>query len=453
MRINKKAKYAVAYCAIATCLLNASTAYGSTQIFVDGYKLTDTVTKNDMTYVKLRELANYIGYSVEYDESNNTVNFYKKDGAKPVIKRDSSLYPIQVNEIDNEETRQIIKIYELSENDNPKEIPKESFEKNKYKYELVDITKSVTNGTDKKEHTETVKVGTNSQDINVILNELSETMEYTSEDGYEGILKLDISSIQSDIKGYDNQRYTMNETRTYPNLSSADTSLVPKTINVGGQILKLSKVDWQATNTETVNFEQLADKYTAVVVYTGTANRSSVAGYETTAVYKGEISKKVQGKVIYTAYFEGSEIEDTKELSAKELKQQLKEQKIRDKLNKEGGSINPIIPIGIVLGLSSIGGLLYLLLFRKNTTVFSMVDGKFQKIGKTKVEKKNLVMDLTPFTSKVTTPSFILVVDRFTAKGLVNKTVTINYGDSSFQHIVTLDEAHKNKNYQIEVDF
>lgn len=454
MKKNKSFKSIVAFCAITTCLINVN-AYANTQIFADGHKLNDILTKNDTTYVKLRELAHYIGYAVEYDENNGTVNFYKKEGERPVIRRESSLYPVQVEEVDIGESREVIKIYELSQSDNPKEISREPFEKNGYRYELYDITKSDTNGTDKKEHIENVTINTNSQDINVILNELEETIEYVSEEGYEGTLRLDIGSIQSAVKGYNNSSYTKSESREYPNLSSADTSLVPKTISVGGQTLKLSKVDWKTSNTQTVNFEQLADTYTAVAVYTGTATRSSIAGYETTAVYKGDISKKIQGKVVYTAYFSGEKIEEeeVKELSSKELKQQLKEQKKKEKETDEESSLNPIIPIGIVSGLLSMGGISYLLFFRRNVTVFSRFDGDFKKIGKTKVENKNPVIDLTPFTAKATTPSFILIVERFSAKRLSSKTVTINYGDSSFQHIVTIDETTKNKGYQIEVDF
>jgi len=116
--------------------------------------------------------------------------------------------------------------------------------------------------------------------------------------------------------------------------------------------------------------------------------------------------------------------------------------------------IEPMHIIMPVVMLSVVGAIMYLLFFRRNVSVLSLKNGYFEKIGKARTNKKDSIIDLTPFTAKVTSPSFRLEVDRFTAKGLDGKTGNINYGDSSFQHIVTLDsDMSEKKGYVIEVDF
>ena len=238
-----------------------------------------------------------------------------------------------------------------------------------------------------------------------------------------------------------------------------NTSLIPKTITVGDNTLTLSGVNWKNAISSTIDYEALANTYTAVATYTGTGTRSNATGYTTTALYKGEISKLMQGKTIYKAYFTGTEIKP--EPTIEELEQQLKDKKEQSrqegKETSNGFTFNPLILPFIFLGIALIGGIAYMIFLRKNVTVFTMIEGNWKKIGKTRTTKKNHVVDLTAFTSKVITPSFIVVLDMFIARSLADKTVTINYGDGSFQHIITLvnedGSRWKRKDYQIEVDF
>jgi len=446
----------VIICGLFTC-----NVYANNQVFIDGYKLNHVYEQDGRMYVQLHELSHYIGYELDYDSTSKTVSVYNQNGEKPVIMREPTLFPTHIEEINIDGNSEIIKVYELANGESPQEIPKEPFEKNGYIYKLTDITKGSSTSIDRKEHTQTITLETTSNDMAAILSELKEATEYTDNDGYSGTLKLNISSIESGVTGYQNSSFTSKEVREYPNLSSPDTSLVPKSIDIGGKSLALANVQWKTANTATVDYEQLSDNYTAVATYTRTGTTKSVTGYTTTAQYSGEISKVLEGKTIYTAYFSGTAIEsepaEVPEPTAAELKTQLSEKSEQEKAERKANGEIIIEPMHIIMPLiilSGIGSTVYLLLFKRNVQVLSLKNGYFEKIGKARINKKDCIIDLTPFTAKVTSPSFRLELGRFSAKGLDSKTVNINYGDSSFQHIVTLDsDISEKKGYVIEVDF
>jgi len=219
-----------------------------------------------------------------------------------------SLYPSSIEESEDNGARRIVKTYELSAAESPKDIPRDGFTRDGWDYEIADITKTETADTDKQDHTETVKVNTDTKDTEAILKQLAPTMEYTSEDGYAGTLTLDIASIKVETAGTQTSSYTVSATREYPNLSNEDTSLVPKTITDGGRTLKLANVEWHAQTIDGIDGNQIPSSYTAVAKYTGTGSKTVITGYVTTADYIGSISKTSAGKTVYKAIFIGTEI-------------------------------------------------------------------------------------------------------------------------------------------------
>ena len=71
--------------------------------------------------------------------------------------------------------------------------------------------------------------------MNKIMPRLAATREGTTKDGFTGILTLDTASITVEAAGYGFSSCTVSATRTYPNLSDADSSLTSKTITDGGR--------------------------------------------------------------------------------------------------------------------------------------------------------------------------------------------------------------------------
>jgi hypothetical protein len=217
-------------------------------------------------------------------------------------------YPTGVHELLENGVRWIVRTYELGADEDPANIPRDSFERGGLMYSVTDITKKETAAAEAKAHTEIVTLNTETKDMETILRRLAPTMEFISEDGYAGVLTLDVSGITAETAGTKTTNYTAKATREYPHLSSNDTSLVPKTITDGGRTLNLASVDWKTNSGMTVDCEQIPASYTAVATYTANAGRTVVTGYTATAEYKGEVSRLNRGKTVYTAYFMGTEI-------------------------------------------------------------------------------------------------------------------------------------------------
>ena len=222
----------------------------------------------------------------------------------PVIK----VYPADVKELRDGGNWQIIKTYELNANEKPEDIPRESFERSGWKFTLTDIIRKETANAETREHTETVTLNTDTKELEKILPLLSQTMEYKAEDGFVGIISLDVSSIKVETAGSKTSSYTMSVTREYPHLSTNDTSLVPKTVTDRGTTYTLIGVEWRVGNYSTVDYERIPDYYTAVATYSATGYSTKVTGYIVTAVYNGTLAKMSQGMTYYTAYFLGEEI-------------------------------------------------------------------------------------------------------------------------------------------------
>jgi hypothetical protein len=225
------------------------------------------------------------------------------------------MYPTDVSEIFENGVRQIVKTYELGAAENPADIPRDTFERSGWTFTLTDIIRKETANAETREHKETVTLNTDTKELEKILTLLNPTMEFKAEDGFVGILSLDVASIEVKTAGTKTSSYEMKVTREYPHLSTNDTSLVPRTVTDNGKTYTLAGVDWKVGNYSTVDYEQIPDYYTAIATYTATGSSTKVTGYITTAEYNGTLAKLSQGKTIYTAYFLGEEIRTPLEMT------------------------------------------------------------------------------------------------------------------------------------------
>ncbi|MCI8328377.1 MAG: hypothetical protein HFG02_01820 [Oscillibacter sp.] len=205
----------------------------------------------------------------------------------------SAVYPAEVRETEENGVHRIEKVYYLTRRDDPAAIPTGDFEREGRTYTLLDVLKNDQSETDSKEHIEVVTVNSSTDNMTEIIQQLEPALEVTTEDGYYGVLSPDYPGIQVEVAGYKTSSRTVTASRSYPNLSDADASLIPKTISDGGRTLTLADVQWQ----------EAGGYYNASATYSGTATGKYATGYTVKVEYKGEVTRTRSDSVIYTAVF------------------------------------------------------------------------------------------------------------------------------------------------------
>ena len=214
-----------------------------------------------------------------------------------------AVYPAEVRTSEENGVNRLEKIYYLTAADDPSAIPVGDFEREGRNYTLLDLLRNDQTETETKEHIEIITKDSDTKDMAEIIQTLEPELEISTEDGYTGILVLDYTTIAVEAAGYKTSSRTVSATRTYPNLSDADVSLIPKSVEENGRTLTLANVDWQEAAADHADGYTLALRYNAVATYTGTATSKYATGYTVTAEYKGEITKTSCDTIIYTAIF------------------------------------------------------------------------------------------------------------------------------------------------------
>lgn len=246
----------------------------------------------------------------------------------------AALYPENIEEYMEGNYPRLKKVYILAATDDPANIPTADFERDGKTYTLLDMTQQDNIQTTTKDYTKTVTLSSKTGDREKILSELETSMEVVTEDGYTGTLALDMESIKVEAAGYGSSTHTVTATRSYPNLSDADTALIPKTIEDNGHTLTLADVQWQ----------EAGGYYHATASYTGTATSHYVTGYTVTATYSGEVTKVNNDAVIYTVIFGAASVEGAEDPAGEPV------------IPTAGMKWLPVIPVAICLvGLATMG--------------------------------------------------------------------------------------------------
>ena len=216
---------------------------------------------------------------------------------------DDPLTPQEIVQSTVDDYTVVEKIYVLPKDSDASLIPTESYTENEVEYEYVETKVHDNSEEDTKEHIENVSYHTATNDAEVVVALFAPTLEITTEDGYIGVLAFDHSTLELTPAGYSSRKFTVTEERSYPNLASADTSLVPKTIDKDGTTLTLANIEWVTAADETISGTDVAIRYTANAIYTGTETKTYVSGYTASADYKGTVTKVINDTVTYTAVF------------------------------------------------------------------------------------------------------------------------------------------------------
>lgn len=231
--------------------------------------------------------------------------------AVPALAAGQEQYPIEVQEYMEGDSPRIKKVYQLSLNEDPAGIPTGDFERDGRLYYLLDMTRRDEMGVDTQPYTETITLDSDTGKLEEVLKRLDPELEAATEDGYTGTLALDYTSVTVEAAGYATKTRNLSATRTYPNLSDADVSLIPKTIEDNGKELTLADVQWESA--EQMEAGAAVTRYTATATYGGTSSTQYATGYTVTASYTGQVARTDCKVVTYTAIFGSMEAPDKAE--------------------------------------------------------------------------------------------------------------------------------------------
>ena len=211
-----------------------------------------------------------------------------------------TFYPVSVDEYTAGELDEprINKVYRLSLSDDPSGIPTDDFVRDGRQYYLLDLIRKDEVGVDTQPCTRTVTLPSATNSMESVLQSLEAEMEVETDEGYTGTLKLDHTSVQVTVDGYKSSTKNHSATRTFPNLSEADLSLLPKTVTEGGRTLTLATVQWSSSYDDD-GAGGAAIRYSD----TGSSTTRYATGYTITADYTGEVAKTGCEIVTYTAIF------------------------------------------------------------------------------------------------------------------------------------------------------
>jgi hypothetical protein len=213
------------------------------------------------------------------------------------------VFPVSVIESYDENGRSVVtRRYELSRAERPENIPRDDFTFGGKSYTLTDIIKSPNQNVEIKTVTEAVEVNSPSNKLEQIIPLLENEIPY--DDGqFIGTLTLDAASISVAEAGRKTSSRTDTITRQYPNLSSRDVSLIPKTVSHNGVDYTLTDAGWTAGNTSAVDYTGIGDYYTANATYSASISSTRVTGYTVTANYTGEAGFTNADILVYEAVF------------------------------------------------------------------------------------------------------------------------------------------------------
>ena len=203
-------------------------------------------------------------------------------------------------------SQQLIKTYTLPPGADPQQLIEEPFDQEGYRYTFADIVKEENQVSDRKLHTETVTLETDTKDLGKILEKLETTLDY--DDGiYSGVLTLNHTAIRTEASGYTSQARNVTATKTIGPLDRNDMSYVPVTTVKDGVTLNLSNVDWQVIGTDLVGDALAPASYQAVATYSGKSYHKVATGYITSADYVGEVTRDDVESVTYKVTYLGTE--------------------------------------------------------------------------------------------------------------------------------------------------
>ena len=342
----------------------------------------------------------------------------------------------------------LTKIYEVAEDFDPSKLIENGYEKEGYLFAYHKTDKKVNENKQTKELSESIAIETATDNKQGILNRLPQTIDYNKED-FTGILSLENNSIDTKPAAYKTQNTTVSTVKEYTELMAADNSYIPQTAEKEGQTLQLTDVNWAVMGTGLSGDTLVPTEYKATATYSKTISNKVPSSYVTTAIYTGTVSKPEPTTITYTLTYVGTPIKENStimEKAEKQAEEEIKKQKQEEKQTetkeikeiKQNNTVFIKMLFGALLGILFSSGMV--LLFHKKSQkgvkICNLQDEEYICIGYQKMGKEDFVIDLNPLYELIQSSCFYFVIDKYTAKKLYGKTISITLHDETKEQMI-----------------
>ena len=342
----------------------------------------------------------------------------------------------------------LTKIYEVAEDFDPSKLIENGYEKEGYLFAYHKTDKKVNENKQTKELSESIAIETATDNKQGILNRLPQTIDYNKED-FTGILSLENNSIDTKPAAYKTQNTTVSTVKEYTELMAADNSYIPQTAEKEGQTLQLTDVNWAVMGTGLSGDTLVPTEYKATATYSKTISNKVPSSYVTTAIYTGTVSKPEPTTITYTLTYVGTPIKENStimEKAEKQAEEEIKKQKQEEKQTetkeikeiKQNNTVSIKMLFGALLGILFSSGMV--LLFHKKSQkgvkICNLQDEEYICIGYQKMGKEDFVIDLNPLYELIQSSCFYFVIDKYTAKKLYGKTISITLHDETKEQMI-----------------
>lgn len=202
----------------------------------------------------------------------------------------------------------IEKSYVLKKYDAISDVADSTFSLDGYSYSQIDIESKDIMQIQTKDVEEWKTASVSAQGTDEIYEKIGETIAYTDKEGFKGELKPELADVNYYVSGYVNQTKTKNGSQMFYNLSSMDTSQIPKSIWRDGVKLHLMDVHWIGDNRSASADTAVGNQFAAKGIYQGTYQVNVPSGYTVEVLYKGTAEKEVLEQVSYTVTYVGEKM-------------------------------------------------------------------------------------------------------------------------------------------------
>ena len=348
--------------------------------------------------------------------------------------------------------QRVVKTYTLPPDAEPGNLWEPSFAYDGFYYTWAYTTKEEQGFELTKEVTETMTVDTEKDDLELILAELPNRIDY--DDGeYTGPLALDHTSLVTEVSSYTTKYTTVSDTKVFPGLVSNDMSNIPRSSTKNGMVLPLTNVDWQVTATALVGDDLMPSQYQAVATYSSSGSYQAAVGYVTTAEYKGTVKYAGIENIIYTVVFTGEEIKpiETAAPSPEPAPEPAPTLSPAPAKTAERAPVGIWSILAIIPMLLFVGGIIFVILRQKNILVYVPGDNpkEYRVVAKYRGSVHAPYIDISGVTPRPT-GNVAIEIKQPLAKKLLGRDFTVHCGERDYTYKVRRDNPSDWQEFNLE---